>query len=225
MKQLLVTDDDAHHRSLISHYMTKECYQVLEAEDGRQAMTVLESQAVDLAILDVMMPEVDGYTLCEYMRKNYDIPIILLSGRDQLGDKELGYLKGTDDYVTKPYELPELLFRIKALFRRFSVSSSDLIRINGLIIDRTKYEVRLGDEIYILPLKEFELLAQLAEYPGRVFSRDTLIRLIWGPDYAGDERTIDVHIKRLRKRFPEAERGFTILTIRGVGYKLEVSGR
>ncbi|TVX88077.1 response regulator transcription factor [Paenibacillus agilis] len=223
MKQLLITDDDSNNRTLLGHYFTKEGFRVLEAHNGLEAMGVLERHSIDLAIFDVMMPEVDGLALCEYTRKNYDIPIILLTARGQLSDKELGYMKGTDDYLTKPFELPELLFRVKALFRRYSFASSDKIRINQLIIDRKNYEVVDGDEIFFPPLKEFELLAQLAEYPGRVFSRDELIRLIWGTDYRGDERTVDVHIKRLRKRFPEHERGFAIQTIRGIGYKLEVS--
>ncbi|MBH5320836.1 response regulator transcription factor [Paenibacillus sp. GSMTC-2017] len=223
MKYLLITDDDANNRTLLGHYMTKEGYRVLEAQNGREAMNVLAKHAVDLAIFDVMMPEVDGLDLCEYTRKNYDIPIILLTARDGLSDKELGYLKGTDDYVTKPFELPELLFRVRALFRRYSFASSDKIRLNRLVIDRKNYEVVDGDEVFFPPLKEFELLAQLAEYPGRVFSRDELIRIIWGTDYSGDERTVDVHIKRLRQRFPVTDGGFAIHTIRGVGYKLEVS--
>ncbi|GKU76752.1 response regulator transcription factor [Paenibacillus sp. L3-i20] len=222
MKQLLITDDDSNSRTLLGHYMTKEGFRVLEAQNGREAMNVLAQQSVDLAILDVMMPEVDGLALCEYTRRNYDIPIILLTARDQISDKEQGYLSGTDDYVTKPFELPEILYRVKALFRRYSLASSDKIRLNELVIDRKNYEVVDGDEVLLLPLKEFELLAQLAEYPGRLFSRDELIRLVWGSDYGGDERTVDVHIKRLRKRFPHTDRGFVIHTIRGVGYKLEV---
>ncbi|MFC5699700.1 response regulator transcription factor [Cohnella faecalis] len=223
MKHMLITDDDANYRKLLGHYLTHEGFRVTEAPNGREAMAVLGKQVIDLAILDVMMPEVDGLTLCDHIRKNYDIPIILLSARDQLSDKEQGYLHGTDDYMTKPLELPELLFRIKALFRRYSLASSDKIKLNQLIIDRKNYEVAVGDEVFFPPLKEFELLAQLAEYPGRVFSRDELIRLIWGTDYSGDERTVDVHIKRLRKRFSEYEQGFAIHTIRGIGYKLEVS--
>lgn len=222
MKQLLITDDDANARMLLGHFMTREGFRVLEAQNGLEAMSVLEKQPVDLAIFDVMMPEMDGYSLCEFTRKNYDIPIILLTARDGLSDKEQGYLSGTDDYVTKPFELPEILYRVKALFRRYSLASSDKIRLNRLVIDRKNYEIVDGDEVMLLPLKEFELLAQLAEYPGRVFTRDELIRNIWGSDYNGDERTIDVHIKRLRKRFPESDRCFAIHTIRGIGYKLEV---
>ncbi|MBD2845067.1 response regulator transcription factor [Paenibacillus sp. IB182496] len=222
MKQLLIADDDTHHRALLGHYMAKEGFRVVEAPGGREAMTALRDHVVDLAILDVMMPGMDGLSVCEHIRKNYDIPVILLTARDQLSDKEQGYLSGTDDYVTKPFELPELMFRIRALFRRYSLASSGKIRLGELVIDRTNYEVADGDELVFPPLKEFELLAQLAEYPGRVFSREELIRLIWGADYPGDERTVDVHIKRLRQRFAD-RRSFVIHTVRGVGYKLETS--
>jgi len=222
MKQLLITDDDTHHRSMLNHYMTRQGYRVLEAQDGEEAIEVLKEHSVDLAILDVMMPKIDGLSLCEYIRGSYDIPIILLTARDQLSDKEQGFLSGTDDYVTKPYELPELLFRVKALFRRYLIPSNGKIRLNGLVIDLQNHEVVDGDSVVLLPLKEFELLAQLAQYPGRLFSRDDLIRLVWGTDYVGDERTVDVHIKRLRQRFAGGEPHFAIHTVRGIGYKLEV---
>ncbi|MFD1955516.1 response regulator transcription factor [Paenibacillus thailandensis] len=222
MKQLLVADDDAHNRTLIAHYLTREGFRVHEAQNGKEAVEILQKLTVDLAILDVMMPEMNGLELCAHIRENYDIPIILLTARGQLSDKEQGYLHGTDDYITKPFELPELLFRLKALFRRYSLASSDKIRLNRLVIDRKNYEVVDGDDVFFPPLKEFELLAQLAEYPGRVFTRDELIRLVWGNDYNGDERTVDVHIKRLRKRFQNPAQGFAIQTIRGIGYKLEV---
>jgi len=225
MKRLLITDDDANNRTVLNHYLTKQGFLVLEAANGSQAMRLLQEHPIDLAIFDVMLPEVDGFSLCEYTRHNYDIPIILLTARDQLRDKELGYSCGADDYVTKPYEMPELLFRIKALFRRYLYASSDKIRLtHRFVIDRRNYEIQDGDELLILPLKEFELLAQLAEYPGRVFTRDELIRLVWGPDYSRDERTVDVHVKRLRKRFVNREHEFVIQTVRGVGYKLEVTG-
>lgn len=224
MKQLLITDDDVHHRSMLNHYMTRQGYRVLEAQNGQEAIELLKEQPVDLAILDVMMPKVDGLTLCQHIRSSYDIPIILLTARDQLEDKERGYLSGTDDYVTKPYELRELLFRIRALFRRYLIPSSGRIKLNDVVIDLQNYEVLDGDSVVILPPKEFELLAQLAQYPGRLFSRDDLIRLVWGTDYVGVERTVDVHIQRLRKRFVGSERSFTIHTVRGVGYKIEVPG-
>ncbi|WP_338553644.1 response regulator transcription factor [Paenibacillus sp. KS-LC4] len=223
MKTLLVVDDDPHIRTLLRHFMTKEGYRVVEAKEGEDAVHKLKEHPIDLAILDVMMPRMDGLELCGYIRTNYDIPIILLTAREQLTDKEQGYLRGTDDYVTKPFEPEELLFRIKALFRRYSVSSSDKIQLGRLTIDRKNYEIADGDAMLLLPLKEFELLAQLAEYPGRLFSREELIRLVWAADYAGDERTVDVHIKRLRQRFAAYEQDFRITTVRGIGYKIEAA--
>jgi len=222
MKHLLVADDDANNRALLNHYMTREGFKVIEAYNGEEALLLMRQQQIDLAIIDVKMPVVDGLQVCEHIRNDYDIPIILLSACHQLEDKEQGYLSGTDDYVTKPFELVELLYRIKALFRRYSIASSDKIRMNSLVIDRQNHEITDGDMILVLPLKEFELLAQLAQYPGRLFARDELIRLIWGEDYARDERTVDVHIKRLRKRFANYKDSFEIHTIRGIGYKLEV---
>lgn len=202
--------------------MTREGYHVLEAGDGREAVTLMQEQTVDLAVVDVMMPHMDGLELCSYIRETYDIPVILLTARQQLSDKEQGYLRGTDDYVTKPFEPEELLFRIKALFRRYSIASDDKIRLNSLVIDRKNYEISDGNEVLLLPVKEFELLAQLAQYPGRLFSRSELIERVWGADYEGDERTVDVHIKRLRQRFSDYQNDFTIRTVRGIGYKVDM---
>lgn len=203
--------------------MTRDGYLVTEAADGQEAKLRLKQHTVDLAVVDVMMPHVDGLELCQFIRENYDIPVILLTARQQLSDKEAGYLHGTDDYVTKPFEPEELLFRIKALFRRYSIASDDKIRLNSLVIDRRNYELQRGSEVLLLPVKEFELLAQLAQYPGRLFTRSELIELVWGMDYEGDERTVDVHIKRLRQRFQDDTADFIIRTVRGIGYKLEVA--
>ncbi len=225
MKHLLIADDDLHIRALLRHVLLREGYRVTEAEDGLAADKLSQQERFDLAILDVMMPGLDGFTLCERLREREDIPIILLTARDQLTDKEKGYLHGTDDYVTKPFEPEELLFRIKALFRRYLRTSNDRIRMNRIVIDRKTAEVTDGDTVFLLPLKELELLSQLAQFPGRVFSREELIRLIWGADYEGDDRTVDVHIKRLRQRFSAYEEDFSIETVRGLGYKIEVPGR
>ncbi|AOZ94463.1 response regulator transcription factor [Paenibacillus crassostreae] len=223
MRKLLVADDDHNIRMLLRHVLTKEGFQVIEASDGRDATDKMKETTIDLAIVDVMMPHIDGLELCEYIRKTYDIPIILVTARQQLSDKEQGYLRGTDDYVTKPFEPEELLFRINALFRRYSIASQDIIRLNRLVIDRKNYEITDGEQILLLPVKEFELLAQLAKYPGRLFSRGELIELVWGVDYQGDDRTVDVHIKRLRERFVDYQDDFNIRTVRGIGYKVEVS--
>ncbi|MNV48611.1 Heme response regulator HssR [compost metagenome] len=187
-----------------------------------KAQEILANTPIDLAIVDVMMPRMDGLDLCQHIRETYDIPIILLTARQQLSDKEQGFLRGTDDYLTKPFEPAELLFRISALFRRYSFAPDDKIRLNTLVIDRKNYEITDGNETLLLPVKEFELLAQLASFPGRLFSRGELIERIWGIDYEGDERTVDVHIKRLRQRFADYGDKFAIRTIRGIGYKLEL---
>ncbi|NGZ74367.1 response regulator [Saccharibacillus alkalitolerans] len=223
MKKVLIADDDAHIRTLLRTVLTQEGYRVVEARDGDEAAARLAESPVDLAILDVMMPGRSGLDLCTDIRASYDIPVILLTAREQLTDKEAGYAHGTDDYITKPFEPRELLFRMNALFRRYSLASSEKIRLNRLTVDRKNHEVTDGDAVLLLPLKEFELLAQLAEYPGRLFERGELIRLVWGADYEGDERTVDVHIKRLRQRFADYGDEFAIRTVRGIGYKLEVA--
>ncbi|CAM4510587.1 response regulator transcription factor [Paenibacillus typhae] len=222
MKRILVADDDMNIRTLLRHVLLREGYAVAEAENGLQAAELMKASTVDLAVVDVMMPQMDGLELCQYIRETFDIPIILLTARQQLSDKEQGYLRGTDDYVTKPFEPEELLFRIKALFRRYSIASDDKIRLNSILIDRKNYEISDGNEVLLLPVKEFELLAQLAQYPGRLFSRSELIELVWGADYEGDERTVDVHIKRLRQRFADYQNDFVIRTVRGIGYKVDM---
>ncbi|MDU0204626.1 MULTISPECIES: response regulator transcription factor [Paenibacillus] len=222
MRNLLIADDDANIRELLRYVMTKEGFGIYEAQDGMKAIELMKQTPIDLAIVDVMMPRMDGFELCDYIRRNYDIPIIMLTARDQLQDKEKGYTQGTDDYLTKPFEPEELVFRVKALFRRYHRASSDMIRLNRITIDRRNIEVTDGQAVFLLPMKEFELLSQLAEYPGRLFSRDELIQLVWGMDYEGDDRTVDVHIKRLRERFAEYMDDFSIKTVRGIGYKIEV---
>jgi Response regulators consisting of a CheY-like receiver domain and a winged-helix DNA-binding domain len=225
MNHLLLADDDPNIRALVRFVMTREGYQVYEAQDGAEAIELMKRAPINLAIIDVMMPRLDGLELCEYIREHYDIPIIMLTAKDQLSDKEQGYLRGTDDYVTKPFEPEELLFRVKALYRRYNQVSNDILRLNRITIDRSNVEVTDGKSVLLLPMKEFELLAQLAQYPGRLFSRDELIRLVWGADFEGDDRTVDVHIKRLRQRFADYAEDFTIQTVRGIGYKVEVKGK
>lgn len=225
LRNLLVADDDANIRALLRYIMTKEGFRVYEAHDGMEAVQLMGDAPIDLVIIDVMMPRMDGLELCDFIRQNYDVPIIMLTARDQLPDKEQGYLRGTDDYLTKPFEPKELVFRVKALFRRYNRTSSDIIRLNRIVIDRKNMEVSDGQSVFLLPMKEFELLSQLAQYPGRLFSRDELIHLVWGMDYEGDDRTVDVHIKRLRQRFADYTDDFSIQTVRGIGYKIEVGKR
>ncbi|TCS93611.1 response regulator transcription factor [Hazenella coriacea] len=223
MIHILLADDDPHLRELVRYHLQKEGYTVYEAPDGENALQILEQEHIHLAIVDIMMPHKDGYELCAEIREYYDIPVIMLTAKDQLEDKEKGFDSGTDDYLVKPFEPKELLFRIKALLRRYQMVSADVLTLNETTLDRRSFEVRFRGSMMMLPLKEFELLFQLASYPGQVFTREQLIQWIWGADFEGDERTVDVHIKRLRERFSKRTDDFLIKTVRGLGYKLEVT--
>jgi len=222
---ILTADDDPHIRELLRFYLQKEGYAVHEAEDGAAAASLLERTPVHLAIVDVMMPHKNGLELCEEIRRYHDIPVILLTAKGEQRDKAKGFLSGTDDYIVKPFEPEELLFRVKALLRRYQMVSSDVITLHNTIINRRSYEITVHGEALQLPLKEFELLSQLAAHPGQLFTREQLLRLVWGEDYSGDSRTIDVHIKRLRERFGGSGEDFVITTVRGIGYKLEAAAK
>ncbi|MBN3525499.1 response regulator transcription factor [Paenibacillus apiarius] len=219
---VLAADDDPNIRALLRLVLESEQYHVLEAADGQAAADILQRETVHIAIVDVMMPVKDGWALCSEIRTSYDIPVILLTALGELEDKETGFAAGTDDYMVKPFEPKELLFRMKALLRRYQIVSDSMIRFPHTVIDRLSYTVMVNGQEHVLPRKEFELLAQMAAYPGRIFTRDQLLDWIWGSNYEGDARTIDVHIKRLRERFHDSGSDFHIVTIRGLGYKLEV---
>ncbi|OUQ86347.1 DNA-binding response regulator [Brevibacillus brevis] len=221
---ILIADDDPHVRELLRFYLAKEGYNVLACVDGEEASQLLEQESVQLAIVDVMMPGSNGWELCREIREFYDLPVILLTAKGEVRDKEKGFLAGTDDYLTKPFEPTELLYRIKALLRRYQMVSKQIIVMNDTVIDRISHVVKVKEELIHLPLKEFELLAQLASFPDRIFTRDQLLELVWGGDTESDSRTIDVHIKRLREKFTEKTNDFVISTVRGLGYKLEVRG-
>lgn len=221
MSNILIVDDDPNIRNLVSIYLKEEGFTVFQAENGQEALKVLEKKLCDMAIVDIMMPVVDGYELTKDIREFYDIPVILLTAKSQIEDKEKGFLSGTDDYLVKPFDPRELLYRIKALFRRYEKNTDDVITLGLTVISKKNYEVRIGDQAFLLPLKEFELLFYLASHPDQVFSRRQLVEKIWGFDYEGDERTVDVHIMRLRERFSKITEDFHIKTIRGVGYALE----
>lgn len=224
MITILTVDDDPHIRELLKLYLNKEGYRTIEACDGEEALKRLETDQIHLAIVDIMMPYVDGYELCKEIRDFYDIPVIMLTAKGEINDKEKAFIAGTDDYIVKPFEPKEVLFRVKALLRRFQMINQEIIYLGKTKINRKSYEIESQGRTMILPLKEFELLAQLASYPSRVFSREQLIDLVWGNDFEGNDRTIDVHIKRLRERFRNEKTvpDFTIETVRGLGYKIEI---
>ncbi|HET7578110.1 MAG TPA: response regulator transcription factor [Bacillales bacterium] len=221
MTKLLIVDDDPNIRELAGHFLRNEGFDIYEAGDGEEALSVLESVKADLVILDIMMPNMDGWTLCRELREFYDCPLLMLTAKGETSQKVKGFELGTDDYLVKPFEPAELVVRVKALLKRYRISVSQQVRIGELTLDKKTYEVDYDGKSLPLPLKEFDLLFKLASYPGKTLSREQLIEEIWGYDYEGDERTVDVHVKRLRGRFPEKESGFKISTVRGLGYRLE----
>jgi DNA-binding response OmpR family regulator len=221
MTNILIVDDDPHMRELVGLFLRPAGFEIAEASDGVEALATLESMKADLVILDIMMPNMDGWELCREIRKQYDIPLLMLTAKGDTTQKVKGFELGTDDYLVKPFEPAELVVRVKALLKRYRISISQTVQIGGLLMDRNTYEVLVENRRVELPLKEFELLFKLASYPGKTFSREQLIEDIWGFDYEGTDRTVDVHINRLRERFPDTTSGFKIRTIRGLGYRLE----
>jgi two-component system OmpR family response regulator len=219
---VLIVDDDPHIREMVGHFLSREGFGIQEATDGLEALRILETVQADLVILDIMMPGMDGWELCRELREHYDLPLLMLTAKGESSQKVKGFELGTDDYLVKPFDPPELIARVKALLKRYRIASSQTIQIGDMLLDRLRFECVINDQELNLPLKEFELLFKLASYPGKTFTRDQLIEQIWGYDYQGDERTVDVHIKRLRERFPEDQHEFKINTIRGLGYRMEV---
>lgn len=221
MPKILVVDDDANIRELVILFLKREGYQVIEAIDGMDALAKLEAVRPDLAIIDIMMPRMDGWSLCAAMRTSYDIPLLMLTAKGETAHKVKGFELGADDYLVKPFDPPELIVRVKSLLKRYRITASQTIDFGNIVMNQTDFHMSAGGETISLPPKEFELLFKLASYPSKTFSRDQLIEQLWGMDYSGDERTVDVHIKRLRDRFPEEKYRFRIVTIRGLGYRLE----
>ena len=222
MSKVLIVDDDPHIRELVSLFLRKDGFDVYEASDGTDALAKLDTVKVDLFIVDVMMPKMDGWELCQELRTSYDLPILMLTAKGETSQKLKGFQLGVDDYLVKPFEPLELVARVHALLKRYRLAVSQMIEVGELTLDRKTFEVTVKGESITLPLKEFELLFKLASYPGRTFSREQLIEDVWGYDFKGNDRTLDVHISRLRERFPEAEHSFRISTIRGLGYRLEI---
>ncbi len=224
MTRLLLVDDDPHIRELVRVFLSKEGFEVIEACDGVEALAMLDTSAPDMVILDIMMPNMDGWQVCKELREHYDLPVLMLTAIGETQQKIKGFELGADDYLVKPFEPLELVVRVKALLKRYKIATSQIVQAGELELNRKTYEVILEGRNLTLPLKEFELLFKLASYPGKTISREQLIEQIWGYDFEGNERTVDVHINRLRERFPEDRCSFRISTIRGLGYRLEVLG-
>ncbi len=223
MAKILVVDDDPHIRELITLYLRREGFETIEAENGLVALEIAETTTVDLVVLDIMMPQMDGWELCRELRANFDMPLLMVTAKGEAAQRIKGFQLGTDDYLVKPFDPFELILRVKALLRRSKIASSEMLQLGEVIINRKSLEVIIKNKKLTLPLKEFEVLFKLASYPSQIFTRDQLIEQIWGLDYEGDDRTVDVHIKRLRDKLAGETSSFRIVTIRGLGYRLEVS--
>jgi DNA-binding response OmpR family regulator len=223
MVHILVVEDDFHIRKMIAFYLKKEGFEVAESDNGDHALTTISSQSIDLVVLDIMLPEKDGWEVCREIRKSRDTPILMVTAKRETDQRIKGLEIGADDYITKPFDPLELVARVKALLRRARMTSSNLVQIGDTTIDANSYTVTIGNQTVKLPPKEFELLFQLASYPSLIFTRTQLIERIWGIHFVGDERTVDVHIKRLRQRFDIITNAFQITTVRGLGYRLDVT--
>lgn len=219
--KILIVDDEEHIRELIRFYLDKEGFSVVQAASGEEALHLLENEYIDLAIVDIMMPVMDGFQLVEEMKEMKDIPVIMLTAKSQSADKLRGFSVGIDDYVTKPFDPDELLARVKTILKRYSINSQNIVTLHDVVFDGDKYEIRYKDQTIHLPLKQFELAFELAKNPNQIFTREQLIEKIWGMDYDGFDRTVDVHIKRIRENLGHLP-GFKVVTVRGLGYKIEV---
>jgi len=219
MLNILVVDDDKSMRMLFKALLEQEKYIVFTAENGEDALRVMDEEHIDLVILDIMMPKMDGYEFTRTLRKvNNNLPILMVSAKQLPEDKQKGFIVGTDDYITKPIDNREMLLRVKALLRRAKIAADRKIVLGDVVIDYESFTVTKGDDIQTLPQKEFRLLYKLLSYPNKIFTRIQLMNEIWGPDSETGWETITEHIRRLRKRF-EGWSEFEIVSVKGVGYK------
>ena len=225
-QKILIVDDDEHISELISLYLIREGYDTKEVHDGKSALEAFKTYSPDLIMLDIMMPVMDGYEVCKEIRKTSTVPIIMLTAKGDTIDKVLGLELGADDYIVKPFEAKEMVARDKAVLRRFDTGkaekeNSKILKYENLEINMENYTVKYHGEFLNFPPKEFELLYFLAKRPNQVFTRDQLLDKIWGYEYIGDTRTVDVHIKRIREKFDQKD-PWNVKTVWGVGYKFEV---
>jgi two-component system, OmpR family, response regulator len=223
-KRVLIVDDDYNINELIKLYIEKEGYEAIPVYNGDKVMDSFKKNTPDIVVLDIMLPGADGWNLCREIRKISNIPIIMLTAKGETFDKVLGLELGADDYIVKPFEPKELVARIKAVLRRYENKSTDTKEIvyPNLVVNMTEYTVKVGGKKLEIPPKELELLYFLASNPNRVFTREQLLEQVWGFEFFGDSRTVDVHIKRLREKIDRHSRNWQIKTVWGVGYKFEV---
>ena len=229
-QKILIVDDDENIAELISLYLTKECFDTMLVHDGEKALVAYDTYQPNLILLDLMLPGIDGYQVCREIRTRSNVPIIMLSAKGEVFDKVLGLELGADDYIMKPFDAKELVARVKAVLRRYQAvpkpepttpENGKCVEYPGITINLTNYSVVVDGTNVDMPPKELELLYFLASSPNQVFTREQLLDQIWGYEYLGDTRTVDVHIKRLREKIKDHS-GWSLATVWGIGYKFEV---
>ena len=221
-KKILIVEDEANIRELLRLYLEREGYTVIEAENGVEGIKQWKSEKPDMLLLDVMMPVMDGWTVCKEIRAESDVPIIMLTAKGETADRVSGLEMGADDYIVKPLEMPEVIARVRAVFRRMAPDETpEKLSFDNLVIDKQAYDLVIRGKRVDAPPKEIELLYYLASSPNRVFTRAQLLDDVWGFDYFGDTRTVDVHVKRLREKLEGVSDKWELKTVWGVGYKFE----
>lgn len=225
--KVLVIDDDKNTCELLRIYLEKEGYNVMLSFDGEEAVVKFNALKPDIVLLDIMLPTLDGWQVCREIRKRSNVPIIMITAKGETFDKVLGLELGADDYVVKPFDAKEVVARVKAVYRRAGQFSGGVevkeVKYDKLVVNMTKYELKVDGKILDTPPKELELLFHLASNPNRVYTRDQLLDEVWGFEYYGDSRTIDVHVKRLREKLDGVSKKWELKTVWGVGYKFEVT--
>jgi two-component system OmpR family response regulator len=224
--KILIVEDDRNLLDTLKYNLRKEGFEVVTATDGAEALNVARRDKPDLIILDIMLPKMSGFDVCRILRKEMTVPILMLTAKAEETDKIVGLEIGADDYMTKPFSLRELLARVRAMLRRVEMDVAQpeeaLLKVGDIEVDTARHQVTLSGKIVELTPKEFDLLAFLARNKGLVFSRDQLLEKVWGYDFAGDTRTVDVHIRWLRQKVePDPDQPKHLITVRGAGYKLE----
>ena len=233
-KKILIVDDDENIASLISLYLTKEFFDCKIARDGETALQVNRDFKPDLILLDIMLPGMDGYSVCRELRRDYLTPVIMLSAKTEVFDKVLGLELGADDYISKPFDSKEMVARVKAVLRRYengahvatekeTAEPAEEVVCDDLIVNHTNYTVSQGGQMIDMPPKELELLYFLVSHPNQVFTREQLLDRLWGYEFVSETRTVDVHIKRLREKLEDSD-SYSIATIWGIGYRFEHTG-
>ena len=221
-KKILIVEDEANIRELLRLYLEREGYAVVEAANGVEGIKLWKSEKPDMLLLDVMMPVMDGWAVCKEIRAESDVPIIMLTAKGETADRVSGLEMGADDYIVKPLEMPEVIARVRAVFRRMTPDDApEKLTFDNLVIDKQAYDLVIKGKRVDAPPKEIELLYYLASSPNRVFTRAQLLDDVWGFDYFGDTRTVDVHVKRLREKLEGVSDKWEVKTVWGVGYKFE----